>query len=158
MSDLDLRTIQEINRELENISEEQSKLFQQEEKLNAEKNKLLAKEVLDSKIFNKCKWIVEKRPFMSYEGFIIRPTIPILFDELQSKLDLYPHGYFKMNDNIELIRSDGYLYIKSYDIKAGIEFIKSNDIEIILSELADEISSMEITIAKLKEFASQFDI
>lgn len=153
-----MKTLQEINGELEKISEEYSKLFDQEQKLNEEKKKLLIKEILDSKSFNRYKWKVKKR---DGSGFILKPIFDdgLRLDDIQTKLDLYPHGCFQLDDKIEIYGDDGDLYIVSSDIKAGIEFIKSQDIEIIISKsIIDNIASMEKQIAELKEFVNQFNI
>ena len=153
-----MKTIQEINGELEKISEEYSKLFDQEQKLNEEKKKLLVKEILDSKSFNRYKWKVKKR---DGSGFILKPIFDddLRFDDIQTKLGLYPHGDFQLDDKIEIYGDDGDLYIVSSDINAGIEFIKSQDIEIIISKsIINNIASMEKQVAELKEFVSQFNI
>lgn len=153
-----MKTLQEINGELEKISEEYSKLFDQEQKLNEEKKKLLIKEILDSKSFNRYKWKVKKR---DGTGFILKPMFDndLRFDDIQTKLGLYPHGGFQLNDKIEIYGDDGDLYIVSSNIKAGIEFIKSQDIEIIISKgIIDSIASMEKQVVELKEFVNQFNI
>lgn len=153
-----MKTLQEINNELEKISEEYSKLFDQEQRLNEEKKKLLVKEILDSKSFNRYKWTVKKR---DGTGFILKPMFDndLGFDDIQTKLGLYPHGDFQLNDKIEIYGDDGDLYIVSSDIKAGIEFIKSQDIEIIISKgIIDSITSMEKQVVELKEFVDQFNI
>jgi hypothetical protein len=157
-----MKTIQEIDNELEKLHEENSKLFQrsfdQEQKLKEEKRKLLVKEILDSKPFNRYKWTVENR---DGTGFILRPIFgdDLKFDDIQTKLDLYPHGGFQLNGMIEINGDDGDLYIVSSDINAGIEFIKSQNIKIIISEdIIDSIASMEKQIVGLKEFVNQFNI
>ena len=83
-----MKTLQEINSKLKKISEEYSKLFDQEQKLNEEKRKLLTKEIFDNKTLNRCKWKVEKgygngKPIFDND---------IRFDDIQTKLRLYPHG------------------------------------------------------------------
>jgi hypothetical protein len=149
--------LQEINGELEKISEKYSKLLEQEEKLNEEKRKLLAKDMCENKYLNRCKWKVGKR----YRGgFILKPILDgdIEFDDIQEKLCLYPHGSFDLDENIELCGSDGEFYIISSDTKAGIEFIKSQNMEIVIDEdVVENITSMEKQIADLKELISQFD-
>jgi hypothetical protein len=149
--------IQEINGRLEKISEGYSKLFAQEQKLKKEKQRLLAKDILDSKPFSRYKWEVKKR---DRAGFILKPYFDddMRFDDLQEKLDLYPHGGFQLLDKIELSGDDGDLYIVASDIKAGIEFIKSQNIEIVIDKsIIDDIKSMEKQIAGLKDFVNQFD-
>lgn len=149
--------IQEINGKLENISEEHSKLFDQEQKLNEEKQKLLAKDICDNKYFNRCKWKVRER---YRAGFTLKPILndDIGFDDIQEKLRLYPHGSFELNENIELHGSDGDFYITSSDTKAGIEFIKSQNMKIVIDEdVIENITSMEKQVAELKELINQFD-
>jgi len=153
-----MKTIQEIDDELEKISEEYSKLFDREQELNEEKKKLLIKEILDNKSFNRYKWVVKKK---DGPGFILKPMFDndLRFDDIQTKLGLYPHGGFQLNDNIEIHGDDGDLYIVSSDINAGIEFIKSQNIEIIISKgIIHSIASMEKQVVELKEFVSQFNI
>lgn len=154
-----MKTIQEINNELGKISEEYSKLFSKEQILNKEKQKLLAKDILDSKSFNRYKWVVIKGDRTS---FVLKPIIfdnDIRFDDIQTKLNLYPRGDFQLNDKIEIYGEDGDLYIVSSDIKAGIEFIKSQNIEIIIDKsILNDITSMEKQVVELKEFVKQFDI
>lgn len=149
--------LQEINGKLEKISEEHSKLFDQEQKLNDEKNRLLAKDICDNKYLNRCKWKVSER----YRGgFVLKPILDddLGFDDIQEKLCLYPHGSFELNENIELCGSDGDLYIISSDTKAGIEFIRSQNMRIIINEsVIESIASMEKQIAELKELINQFD-
>jgi hypothetical protein len=80
------------------------------------------------------------------------------FDDIQTKLRLYPHGSFELNENIELCGSDGDFYITSSDTKAGIEFIKSQNMEIVIDEgVIEDITSMEKQVAELKELINQFD-
>ena len=151
-----MKTLQEINDELKKIQEEYSKLFDQEQKLKEEKKELLAKDIIDNKTLNRYKWQVEKRNV----GFILKPIFDddSRFGDMQTKLDLYPHGSFQLYEKIELYGDDGDLYIVSPDIKAGIEFIKSQDIKIVISkDIADDIMSMEKQLAGLKEFVSKFD-
>ena len=46
----------------------------------------------------------------------------------------------------------------SSDIKAGIEFIKSQNIEIVIDKsIINDITSMEKQVVELKEFVKQFD-
>lgn len=149
--------LQEINDKLEKISEDHSKLFGQEQKLNEEKQKLLAKDICDNKYLNRCKWKVKER---HRAGFILRPILDddMGFDDIQGKLGLYPHGSFELNENIELCGSDGDLYITSSDTKTGIEFIKSQNMKIVIDEsVIKDITSMEKQIAELKELINQFD-
>lgn len=149
--------LQEINDKLEKISEEHSKLFDQEQELNDEKYELLAKDICDHKYLNRCKWKVKER----YKtGFILRPIYDHDdqgFDDIQAKLRLYPHGSFELNENIELCGDDGGFYIMSSDTKAGIEFIKSQYMEIVIDKsIIEDITSMEKQIVCLKEFINQF--
>lgn len=151
-----MKTIQEIDEKLKKISEEYSKLFDQEKKLSEEKKKLLIKEILDSKSFNRYKWVVKKK---DDSGFILKPMFnnDLRFDDIQEKLDIYPHGWFQLNDKIDVYGDDGDLYIDVSDIKSGIEFIKSQDIEIIISKgIIDNIASMEKQLTGLREFVNQF--
>lgn len=156
MNDMEL-DIQEINSELEKISKEHSKLYDREQKLNDERQKLLAKDICKNKYFSKCKWKAKER---SRTGFILRPIIDHDdqgFDHLQTKLRLYPHGSFELNENIELCGSDGDFYIMSSDTKAGMEFIKSQNMEIVIDQsIIEDIASMEKQIVLLKEFINQF--
>lgn len=149
--------LQEINGELEKISGEHSKLFDREQELNNEKQKLLAKDIYDNKYFNRCKWRVKER---CRDGFILRPIHDYDdqgFDDIQAKLRLYPHGSFELNENIELCGDDGDFYIMSSDTKAGIEFIKSQNMEIVIDKsIIEDIISMEKQIVCLKEFINQF--
>ena len=150
-----MKTLKEINDELKKISEEYSKLFEKEQKLKEEKKELLAKDILDNKTLNRYKWKVEKRNV----GFSLKPVYGSIFDDIQTKLDLYPHGSFQLNEKIELYGDDGDLYIVSSDIKAGIEFIKSQSINIIIGEdIINNIESMEKQLTGFKEFVDQFDI
>ncbi len=49
-------------------------------------------------------------------------------------------------------------YIVSSDTDAGIEFIKSQNMDIVIDEgVIEDIVSMEKQIAELKELISQFD-
>ncbi len=150
--------LQEINDKLEKISQEHSKLFGQEQKLNEEKQKLLAKDICDNNYLNRCKWKV-KKGYRS--GFILRPIHNYDdqgFDDIQTKLRLYPHGSFELNEKIELCGDDGDLYIVSSDTKTGIEFIKSQNMEIVIDKsVIKDIASMEKQIAGLKELINQFD-
>lgn len=149
--------IQEINDKLEKISREHTKLFDQEQNLIDEKQKLLAKDICDNKYFSICKWKAKER---NRSGFILKPILDgdLGFDDLQTKLRLYPHGSFELNENIELCGSDGDFYITSSDTKAGMEFIKSQNMEIVIDEsIIEDIASMEKQILCLKEFINQFD-
>lgn len=149
--------VQEINDKLEKISKEHSELFDQEQKLNDEKNKLLAKDICDNKYLSRCRWKVGER----YRGgFTLKPILEgdQGFDDIQEKLGLYPHGSFELNKNIEICGSDGDLYIVSSDTKAGIEFIRSQNMKIIIDEdVIENIASMERQIAEPKELINQFD-
>lgn len=149
--------LQEINDKLEKISKEYSKLFEREQKLNEEKQKLLAKDICDNKYLNRCKWKVRER----YRGgFTLKPILEddLGFDDVQAKLCLYPHGSFELNENIELCGDDGDLYIMSSDTNAGIEFIRSQNMKIVIDEsVIEDITSMEKQIAELKELINQFD-
>ncbi len=149
--------IQEIDNELERISEEQSRLFGRERELDEEKRKLLAKDICDNKHLNVCIWKVKER---YGSGFILRPetTSIIELDDIQTKLRLYPHGSFKLDENVELCGDDGDLYITVSDTKAGIEFIRSQDMKIVIDKsVTENIESMEREIAELKELIHQFD-
>lgn len=149
--------LQEINDKLEKISEEHSKLFDQEQKLNEEKQKLLTKDICDNKYLSRCRWKVMKG---HRTGFILKPILDddLGFDDIQEKLRLYPHGSFELNENIELCGSDGDLYITSSDTKAGIEFIRSQNVKIVIDEsVIEDIVSMEKQVAELKELINQFD-
>jgi hypothetical protein len=151
--------LQEINDELKKISEEYSKLFDREQKLNNEKQKLLAKDICDNKYFSRCKWKPKER---HGDGFILVPIYDSDdqgFDDIQTKLRLYPHGSFDLNKDIELCGSDGDFYITVSDTKAGMEFIKSQNMEIVIDEsIIEDITSMERQISELKELISQFDM
>jgi hypothetical protein len=153
-----MRTIQEINSDLEKLYKERSRLYEQEEKLQEEKNELLNKEIIDDKLLNRYKWRVEQNN--DKKGFILRPIFDnhLKFDDIQEKLNLYPHGDFNLNENITIIGDDGDLYILSYDIVSGIEFIKRYKIEVEVDRtIVANIHSMEMKVAKLKEFVDQFD-
>ena len=150
-----MKTLKEVNDDLAKISKEYSKLLDQEQELREEKSELLAKDIIDSKTLSRHKWEVKKR----HEGFALSPVHGSIFDDIQEKLDLYPHGNFQLNGNIELYGDDGDLYIVSHDINAGIEFIKSQNIEIIVSNsIIDDIKLMEKQLLGLKEFIRQFDV
>lgn len=149
-------SIQEIDDKLKEISEEHSKLFDQEQKLNNEKNRLLAKDICDNKRLGKCTWKASER---YKSGFILRPILngTMELDDIQTELSLYPHGYFELSKDIEICGSDGDLYIVSYDTKIGIEFIKSQNMKIVINEnVIENIASMEKQVAELKELISQF--
>ena len=68
-----MMTLQEIDNQLTKISGEYSSLVVQEQKLREEKRKLLAKDIIDNKILNKCRWQVEKR----HVGFALKPIFDI---------------------------------------------------------------------------------
>ncbi len=153
--------LKSVEDDLEETSIEISKLREKEEGLIEQKNDLLKKEIIDGKVFNRCKWEVIYRD--SCRGFMLQPIDndrndgSYLFDDLQDKLDLYPHGYFQFTSNIEIIGSDGDLYISSNDIKAGIEFIKSYNIDMVISEsILNRIKTVEKEILDLREFVDQF--
>ena len=80
-------------------------------------------------------------------------------DDIQTMLDLYPHGCFQLDENIELYGDDGDLYIVSSDIAAGIAFIRSQNIDIIVGKnIIDEIESMGKQLTGLMVFVDQFDL
>lgn len=153
-----MRTILDIDDELDKISKEHHRLFGQEEKLNEEKRLLLLRYLYDTKFLNKYEWVVKKR---EGTGFYIKPVFTDYsrFDDLQQMLGTYPHGSFKLDEHVEIVGDDGDLYIISEDVMAGIDFIKSKGINITISQsIIDKIEKMEKEVAELKEFVRQFDI
>lgn len=151
-----MNRIEEIDKELEEISKETSRLFEKERSLDEEKDGLLLQDLFQSKFLNKYKWRVLNRP----SGFILDPVCNDIseFDEIQNKLRLYPHGSFKLANSVEIIGSDGATYIICDDIKKGIEFIESQNIKISVSEnITEKITSLEEELTTLKSFVGEFN-
>lgn len=143
--------IKEIDKEIEELSKKQSELSEKEVELIERKRQLLLMDIINNKPFNRYKWKVKRR---GDKEILLEPIFDedFKFDDIQTKLDLYPHGIFEINDNIEIYGSDGDLYIISRDVKVGMEFVKSQDMEIEVKSIIDTIESMENQIKELKEF------
>ncbi len=148
---INMRTISEITKEITDIEKQLRKLYDQKDKLDSETDGIIAKEVLDSKIFNKCKWSVNDISFL-HDGFNLRPDDKSIFDDLISKMKLYPHGYFNINEHVEMNESDGDFYLRIEGIENGIEFIKINDLKIDDENMTYRISELKEELIKRREF------
>ncbi len=147
--------IKEIDSEIKTKNRIISKLIKEIDILTKQKMILSAKYVLEnSTIWNRCKWIVNKR--YNQKGFELIPTKDQYFHDLITSLNLGSNGYLKLTDKITLI-NDLKIVIIASNTTEGINFIQKQKLDIIFEKsVIQDLRERENEIRNFKKFLKKF--